>query len=121
MLSISAIAQTKLSDFQWKNRILVFSASNSEFTQKVDLLKEEIKERDLIVIFLDGKIAPSLKSDIEERFSLKANKPAAILIGKDGSTTLRWNLSDFTFKKLFLSIDSMPMRQAEMQLKKKGD
>ncbi len=36
----------------------------------------------------------------------------------DPETTLKWPLEDFTFTKLFGSIDAMPMRQREMKERK---
>ena len=120
-----------LTQFQWKNRLLFIFAENSSHALFKDLQsqivaqKAEIDDRDLIVfevpaqgptrmnnIPLDRNEADSIRT----HFAIPSNTFSLILVGKDGGIKLkredRVDLSD-----VFGLIDSMPMRQREMQQK----
>jgi hypothetical protein len=56
--------------------------------------------------------------DIRERLGLKTGTFQVVLIGKDGGVKLR-SSEPVSMKDLFGLIDSMPMRQQEMESKKK--
>jgi hypothetical protein len=90
----------------------------------VKLLETEeaaLEERDLKVFILSGSgeneyaAKPELAAEFKARLKPPEDKPTVYLIGKDGRTTLEWPLSEFTFAKLYASIDAMPMRKREMR------
>jgi hypothetical protein len=116
-----AFAQDSIEDFRWKNRLLVFSEGDQSTLTKLVAEKAELSERDLKVFILSGagdKAHPSgekLAKVFRERFESTEGEPMAYLIGKDGRTTLKWKLADFTFEKLYAAIDAMPMRRREMR------
>jgi hypothetical protein len=58
---------------------------------------------------------PKLTAEFIRRLSPDPETPKIFLIGKDGITTLSWEKGAFSFKKLYASIDAMPMRQREMR------
>lgn len=130
MLAVTTVhlfAETKISDFQWKNRLLVVSGASEELVKRFAERKAEFEERDLLVFLLSGKasekqpVEPKLAAEFRKRLSPESGKPMVYLIGKDGRTTLRWSMEYFSFEKLFSSIDGMPMRQREMREQRKGD
>lgn len=114
-------AQDKISDFQWQSRLLVVSGATKETVEMLESDEAGFEERDLKVFILSGEglpeyaARPSLAKELESRLSPAKDKPMVYLIGKDGKTTLRWSLEDFTIAKLFASIDAMPMRKSEMR------
>ena len=120
-----------LTQFQWKNRLLFLFAedTNDPFFENLQsqimAQKAEVDDRDLIVFEvpaqgparmnnspLDRKEADSIRT----HFAIPGNTFSLILVGKDGGIKLkskdRVDLSD-----VFGLIDSMPMRQREMQQK----
>lgn len=119
--SSMAFADTGISDFLWKNRLLVVSGATDALVEQFDAEEAGLFERDLQVFILSGSgksdypVKPKLAAEFTERLSPHPEKPKVYLIGKDGRTTLEWTLKDFTFKKLYASIDAMPMRQREMK------
>lgn len=114
-------AQDKISDFQWQSRLLVVSGATKETVEMLESDEAGFEERDLKVFILSGEglpeyaARPSLAKELKNRLSPAKDKPMVYLIGKDGKTTLRWSLEDFTIAKLFASIDAMPMRKSEMR------
>ncbi len=92
-----------LSQYQWKNRILLITSpsesDNLYRDQAASLLKvyPGLLERDLIVLTRFG----------EAKFSVT-------LIGKDGGVKLQRE-ELLSTAELFAVIDAMPMRRAEMQ------
>lgn len=119
--SCMAFADTEISDFRWKNRLLIISGATAELVKQLDAEKAGISERDLQVFILSGKgtsqhpTKPELAAEFTQRLKPNPESPKIYLIGKDGRTTLEWELEDFSFKKLYASIDAMPMRQREMR------
>lgn len=119
-----ASANTEISDFQWKNRLLIISGTTDALVKQIDAEKAGLSERDLRVFILSGSgksdypLDAGLAAEFEKRLSPNLEKPKIYLIGKDGRTTLEWSLEEFTFQKLYASIDIMPMRQREMREKK---
>lgn len=71
------------------HRILVFS----QFTSMLDLIRQELKKREINYFFIDGKTAPMLRTKMAERFnngekelfliSLKAGGTGLNLVGAD--------------------------------------
>ena len=117
----AAFAQDRVEDFRWKNRLLVFSESDEATHEKLAAEKAELAERDLEVFILSGAgesahpAGEKLAKDFRELLAPPEDEPMAYLIGKDGRTTLKWKLADFTFAKLYAAIDAMPMRRREMR------
>ncbi|MBT8282033.1 MAG: DUF4174 domain-containing protein [Muriicola sp.] len=114
-----------LSDYRWKNRILLLSDSG-EMLQKskkqIELFaayQEDMEERDLIFLIFDGKVGRDQDFKIISQISRTDNiarSEGVFLIGKDGG--VKWE-SEFFVKPsvIFEIIDSMPMRRSEMRRK----
>lgn len=122
----SVLHAQNLSQHLWKNRvILIISEDNVAFERQILAFKTNEKgmnERSLIVYHLKPEeyqhVMP--KSDVQKSTNLfkkykQVNAPfEVILIGLDGGIKLRQK--DFLFcEKLFATIDSMPMRSAEIK------
>mgnify|MGYP003653586380 FL=1 len=111
----------QLSDYKWKNRVLVLSDSptyTNEFKKALQLIKDssnEIEQRDLIIFIykkdhlynLDDKEVLFKNNTIE-------HMKGYLLIGKDGGVK---SIQSYPLKleEIFELIDSMPMRRAEMK------
>ncbi len=116
-----AFAQGTISDFQWKSRLLVISGADDGLVRLVGSETAGLEERDLKVFILSGSgkkeyaANPELADEFGKRLKPTDGKPMVYLIGKDGRTTLEWALNEFSFAKLYRSIDAMPMRRREMR------
>ena len=104
----------ELSRYLWKNRIILTFADDEDHPDLIKL-KVEMKEndcgilnRDLLHFHLsnDGKTG-NLSTTNDQSFRI-------LLIGKDGGIKYESKRSD-SLIQLFELIDSMPMRQDEMQ------
>ena len=121
MSSTALLAETSVSDFRGKNRLLVIPVAREGFAAELERQKEELAERDLRVFILRGASAskfaapPELAVELARRLASDPAMPQIHFIGKDGVTTLRWTAEEFSFAKLYASIDAMPMRRREMQ------
>lgn len=119
--SSMVFAQDRIEDFQWEYRLLVISGANDSIVESLGKEEAGIEERDLKVFILSGSgmggyaAKDSLAAEFKKRLKPPEGKPTVYLIGKDGRTTLEWPLRDFTFEKLYASIDAMPMRKREMR------
>jgi hypothetical protein len=122
------VAQAEtLSDLQWQKRpLLVFAPTQNDvrLQEQIGLLKgaiEGLNERDVHINFIStdeviSATEPRLeeKSDnLRKRFDI-SDSFAVLLVGKDGTVKLR-DTSPVEPKKLFQTIDAMPMRQKEMK------
>ena len=122
-----------LTQFQWKNRLLFLiapDASNPLFNKlQSEITKQlyEVEDRDL-VIFEILEQGPSRMNTtpldrqtanlIRDHFAVAPRSFTLILVGKDGGVKLkRTDQVDLT--DVFGLIDSMPMRQNEIQQKTK--
>ena len=120
LLSLMAIMIPKelqgieLNEYLWKNRIILTFAEDEDHPDLIKL-KVEMKEndcgilnRDLLHFHLsnDGKTG-NLSTTNDQSFRI-------LLIGKDGGIKYESKRSD-SLIQLFELIDSMPMRQDEMQ------
>ena len=122
-------AMLDLRIFEWKNRVLVISGTESKYQNQLDYLKvnkNEFINRDMVVILInkDGsKISQDgLKnfknldyestSSIRKRFNFEDF--SLILIGKDGEVKYRIN-EPVKINKIFELIDKMPMRMQEIK------
>ena len=130
--SRNAAAQAPdLSQYRWKNRLLLIFAPNRSHLlfdglhQSLAARETEVADRDL-VIFEIFESAPSsinkavIDSDsahwLRERFDVQPGKFTVVLIGKDGGIKLK--RGDRTnLEAIFGLIDSMPMRREEMRQK----
>jgi hypothetical protein len=120
-----------LTQFQWKNRLLLIFAQDGNHPLFQDLQsqilaqKAEVDDRDLIVFevpaqgparmntnTLDRKEADSIRN----HFAIPSDEYSLILVGKDGGIKLK-RKDQVDLKEVFELIDSMPMRQNEMRQK----
>jgi hypothetical protein len=139
-----SIPQFNLESYQGKNRLLlIFAASESQPDYRMQLQMLSIEQanliaRDIIVIKIlsEGKstvegqviddhptqqigdpdqgIDEASAQQIRDRFSVGHHEFCLILVGKDG-TEKRRDRMPVQPKLLFSQIDTMPMRQREMQ------
>lgn len=95
--------------------IFASDSSNASFiTQKAVLANtSELKQRDIQVHQVVGL---NKNEDLFKKYKASANKFTFILVGKDGGEKLRSD-KPVSLKKLYRTIDSMPMRRNEMQYK----
>lgn len=113
----------QLSDYKWKNRILILSDKNldsDEVNTALITIKgstKELKERDIILFLHKEKMFYNLdKKEVKSEGSNIISKyfSGYVLIGKDGGIKAKHpyplNLED-----LFNLIDGMPMRRTEMK------
>ena len=123
VILVHTVKAQSISTLKWKNRILILMDSEgnthirNEQLKAFDDLEEEIEDRDLVLFCYDGKYL--LDQELRKTtYQLTSNIDAAfqgiILIGKDGGIKLK---RPFTLepKKVFETIDSMPMRKSEMR------
>ena len=118
----------------WKNRVLIVSASsptNIGYKRQNQLLekgKKGMKERDLVIYrlytdhWLDATSELLSKKEAEAIYAdyrIEKNTFSVTLIGKDGGVKLRKD-DIVSTRELFQLIDSMPMRQSEMQKEESG-
>ncbi|QTN32726.1 DUF4174 domain-containing protein [Akkermansiaceae bacterium] len=121
-----ACAGEQIADFQWNSRLLVLSGASGEAVARIAADEAGIRERDIKVFVLGGSgakrfpVPEKLAGEFAERLDPDAGAPMVYLIGKDGRTTLRWPMGEFTLEKLYASIDIMPMRQREMRERGQG-
>ena len=128
-LGTSQINAQAFDNYQWKKRLVVVFAdttSNNRYRKQIDILKTEVsglKERKLQLIFaLPGKyreIFPETSGWIQDPYLYKYRRLASeefevIVIGLDGGVKKRQSYV-LSPEMLFDLIDSMPMRQAEIQ------
>jgi len=126
------ISAQSLSEYKWKNRLLVvFTSSDksNEFQNQVQELNKEIQgvnnrrlklihalpEKHQIILpnvskWEDSKLYSQMREEKTSDFEI-------ILIGLDGGVKLRQK-EILKTKKLFDLIDSMPMRQAKLRKNK---
>ena len=131
-LVYSGIAKTQdLSMHQWKDRLILVVTSDTShavYRDQLKIFEEEtsgMKERKLV----QYKITPGQyqvgegnhlwirSNDLYNTFKKTDSDLEVILIGLDGGTKLRRAVI-LPADELFATIDAMPMRQREMQLKK---
>ena len=114
---------TKLSDLRWSNRIILIREDlNIEaVSQSISKRQFEIEDRDILwFIFTSSDLLTNYQKPIAESFMQDTKAQYfqdeainAILIGKDGG--VKNSAASIAFDPLFIQIDNMPMRQAEMR------
>ena len=123
-----------LSQFKWKNRLLLIFAPNDNHPlfaalhESLSAQKPEVADRDLIVfeVLESGQsrmnmehLEPQSTDFLRKRFDVHQRQFTVILVGKDGGVKL--NRQDkIDLQDIFALIDAMPMRQEEMRQKKKA-
>jgi hypothetical protein len=127
-----SVADLDLDALRWKNRVLVlFSPSESDVSfqlQKQGLASstEGVLDRELMVLEIIEKgqsragnqlLSQKSVQNIRRRLGVQAGPFQVLLIGKDGGVKLR-SSEPVSVKDIFGLIDSMPMRQQEMESRK---
>ncbi|MEH1841310.1 MAG: DUF4174 domain-containing protein [Nostoc sp.] len=118
-----------LSSQKWKNRVLLVfapSVDNHIYQQQMQLLQKHNKDfadRDLVlvqVLATDESYAnrqpidDSSAAKLRDRFGVDKENFRVILVGKDGGVK-RSDATPVQATAIFKEIDAMPMRQQEMQ------
>ena len=107
---ITTLRAEPLNAYRMQSRVLVVFFSDCTlrdgFERNWAAAAKSAKERNLVILRADGELRSSLK--------IGENANIAILIGKDGTEKKRWDKPP-TPDEVFKLIDSMPMRQQEMQ------
>ena len=112
-----------LSDFKWKNRVLVVITNEKEEIK--DLIKIHnigLNEREFVVIQLDDEKAFIDYNQMSKRFSQSILKKVKnipqqvyfVLIGKDGRIKNLFS-KNTGMNEIFSEVDKMPMRINEMK------
>jgi hypothetical protein len=132
---LSSADPDPLSAYRWKHRLLVLYVPDTEsgratlrtFRASLDDRMEDVLERDLLVVPVgdlprpDDVLRPAVdvgapgRSHVRRRFDLQGREAQLLLIGKDGEMKARQSGAMLDLERVFELVDSMPMRQAEMQ------
>jgi len=119
-----------LSDYQWKNRLVLIFAPTAETDSYQQLIsqieKDQAKliDRDIKVFhFLeeggsyvgDQKINANNADEIRQEYRIQQGETTVVLIGKDGAEKERQIGTEINLESLYTLIDSMPMRRREMR------
>ncbi len=124
-----------LSAYRWKHRLLVLHAPDTPAGRaafqsvrlSLDDRREDVLARDLLIVpvgdlpWRSNTWLPAVELDVSERthvrrrLGLHGRGAELVLIGKDGRMKARQSEGVCDLARLFELIDSMPMRQAEMQ------
>ncbi len=121
MLLPTNTAAQKLSDYRWKNRIvLLMNGESNKVKEQLSLLtdlKKELVERDLIIFRHENNKVLDVNNEttgINPNSVPYQDYNGLLLIGKDGGVKMK---EEFIVapEKIFELIDSMPMRRAEMK------
>ncbi len=118
-------------DYYWKNRLLLLFAYSPDapayqtVIEELNSQSDQIVDRDMVVIEIfetglvrvDARPLPAEDADkLRQRFEVAEGTLTAILIGKDGGLKHKQSGS-IDLAEIFALIDTMPMRQREMQNK----
>lgn len=109
LLIFSIVSQAQLST----RKLLLFGKSQADLQIQLNLLAQDsagMAERDLIVTIVEDEY-------LKKNYRVLTNHFTVILVGKDGGEKLRATKS-LQPEQIFKAIDSMPMRQAEMKVRK---
>ncbi|MCB1800223.1 MAG: DUF4174 domain-containing protein [Gammaproteobacteria bacterium] len=120
-----------LEGFQWQSRLLVLAAPSADdpaLRQQREVIAKRddaFIDRDLRVIelygdrgLLDGQpISNADLAGLRARFRLAADDRVMILVGLDGGEKRRSSLTT-PLSEVFLQIDGMPMRRAEIRARR---
>ncbi|OJJ22441.1 hypothetical protein BKI52_07100 [marine bacterium AO1-C] len=129
------MAQPKvLESYTWKKRVLLVFTSHSKHA----LYQEQIKafekatagvlDRDLVIFKIVGNqgfrpdnkpLSKTQNQQLRKYYKVPQMQFQVILIGKDGGEKMRTIKKVMDVKRLFRTIDAMPMRRSEMHRKGK--
>ena len=126
----STVAADTLESLKWEKRPILLFAKSRSFAQlgkQLDLLRDyrpDLQERDIVVLSTTGNQETSAAIGyvsidrgtarlLRRRFEPDMKGLTVILIGKDGGEKGRWT-SVVEPQEIFDLIDSMPMRQQEI-------
>ncbi|GEA52692.1 hypothetical protein VIN01S_34960 [Vibrio inusitatus NBRC 102082] len=108
-----------LSDFKWNYRVILINQLHSDidFQNVLNTMSSEISERHIAWFLLtEGDVISNLNVRLSNDIQLQMQNTTAssnvVLIGKDGG--IKMKLDELDLPAIFREIDSMPMRQAEM-------
>jgi hypothetical protein len=132
LLSTFKGSAQELTDYRWKNRVLLLfdeswkSGAIKSQLEKFSKVREEMVDRDLILFIVTHKgifeesrrPQDMLLKDVYNTTNTSEKFKGVVLIGKDGGVKLKKDF-DINPQFVFDLIDSMPMRRAEMQSSKK--
>ena len=115
-------ALNTLDQLKWKNRILLIhhQQDTSQLLKQINAAKAKIDDRHMVWIII-GKngMRSNYRYEVPDRLVDKIktdyftkNATVAVLIGKDGFVKSKYQQLDL--EKVFKLIDTMPMRQSEM-------
>lgn len=130
MAGASTVAADTLESLKWEKRPILLFAKSRSFAQlgkQLDLLRDyrpDLQERDIVVLSTTGNQETSAAIGyvsidrgtarlLRRRFAPDMKGLTVILIGKDGGEKGRWT-SVVEPQEIFDLIDSMPMRQQEI-------
>lgn len=121
-----------LGQHAWRHRLLVLVAPDNEDSQlasqnrRIEQRRDALMDRDMRVLrllaesaYMEGRpLETASVRQLREALNITADDRVLILIGKDGGIKRRAPL-DTDLRELFAQIDGMPMRQEEIQNKKR--
>lgn len=114
----------RLSDYQWKNRLILVQAAD-ENAAEIETLRSAraaVDDRDVVwfvntgseVVSNQQSLSNGLESDIKTLLEGGRSDERVLLIGKDGGIKSREVSLDLD--AIFRRIDAMPMRMREMRV-----
>ena len=126
--SIASVEAQPLARYSWKNRLLVIFSPNATVPalarqrRIVNASRAGFRERDMVVIEVVGdtvrsRLGPApgaSAASLRRYYGVGQKQFRTILIGKDGGSKLQRS-SAVSATRLFVLIDSMPMRRQEMR------
>lgn len=132
LLAISATASTKSLDaYLWRNRLLFViapDAADPDVVEKLATLKQQtdrLMDRDILVFqiylrgtsfFQDESLSIDDVTRLRRELGIKPDSNILLLIGKDGTVKRRAPMNT-SMRDIFIQIDEMPMRRAEIEEK----
>lgn len=128
LLNISTIMGQQISDYQWKNRLVILltdSLDRELYQLQLKDLKTDLpglKERKILIITLTPNYQiTGIDNEIKKKADLNYKKLKketdgfeVILVGLDGYSKLRQSKL-LSHQELFAQIDRMPMRRDEIK------
>ena len=126
------LAQARpLAPFQWQYRPLVVFApgrEHADYKSQIEAIEQNrmaFDERDMLLVSVLDRVEldatppptttmPASAGALRQHYRVEAEEFTVILVGKDGGEKGRWE-SPITMDEVFATIDTMPMRQREMQ------
>jgi hypothetical protein len=133
LLATSLTASAKSLDaYLWRNRLLFViapDASDPDVVKKLAILKQQtdrLVDRDILVFqiylrgtsfFQDESLSVEDVTRLRRELGVKPDSRILLLIGKDGTVKRRAPINT-SVRDVFIQIDGMPMRRAEIEEKK---